>query len=412
MIQLAHKRDCCGCHACAQACPKGCIYMREDNEGFLYPAVEVASCIDCGLCEIVCPVVNRDEEHEPLAVYAAKNPDDKVRMKSSSGGVFTMLAERTIAEGGVVFGAKFESSWGGVMHAYTEESEGLSAFRGSKYVQSKIGNTYKEAEAFLKQGRKVLFSGTPCQIAGLKRYLRKEYENLLTVDVVCHGVPSPLVWREYIDYKRAKRAVGENTVSLSLKELPVVTGISFRDKSNGWGKYGFKICYTASKAVENSVSKSANTYSTEITPFEKDLFMKGFLKNLYLRPSCYACPAKGGRSGSDITLGDYWGVAQFHPQFADDKGVGLLLVGSEKGADALKEIGANMEASTYQSAIEYNPCIERSVPEPPQRSEFWEKFAQSGVAAIDKVCQSMRPSLFSRLVLKIKIAIWHIIHGR
>lgn len=381
MIQLAHKRDCCGCHACVQVCPKGCITMREDNEGFLYPVVDVDSCVDCALCETVCPIINQGEKHEPLAVYAAKNPDDEVRMKSSSGGVFTMLAERTIDEGGVVFGARFSEGFDAVLHCAAEDIEGVATFRGSKYVQSKVGNTYKEAETFLKQDRKVLFSGTPCQIAGLKRYLRREYDNLLTVDVVCHGVPSPLVWREYLKWVVPQ---GEG-----------VQYVNMRDKRNGWSSYCVDI-----RTERGSIC----------VPASKNLYIEGFLRDLYLRPSCYACPAKAGRSGSDITLGDFWGVAQSHPQFTDDKGVGLLLVGSKKGADALKEIGANMEMSTYSSAIGYNPCIERSASEPPQRDIFWDTFAQDGVVAIEKVCRRMRPSLISRCVLKMKMAIWHIIH--
>ena len=242
MIDIKEKNNCCGCSACVQICPKQCISMAADNEGFLYPQVNSAICIDCGLCEKVCLVINQSAPREPLVVYAAKNNNEDIRLKSSSGGIFTLLAEKVIEEGGVVFGAKFDADWN-VIHDYTETIEGLAAFRGSKYVQSIIGDNFKTAKQFLNNGRKVLFSGTPCQIAGLKKYLRKEYDNLLTVDVVCHGVPSPMVWRDYLDYKRAKRAAGKNTVSSSLKELPVITGISFRDKTKGWKKYGFRICY-------------------------------------------------------------------------------------------------------------------------------------------------------------------------
>ena len=212
MIDIKEKNNCCGCSACVQICPKQCISMAADNEGFLYPQVNSAICIDCGLCEKVCPVINQSAPREPLVVYAAKNNNEDIRLKSSSGGIFTLLAEKVIEEGGVVFGAKFDADWN-VVHDYTETIEGLAAFRGSKYVQSIIGDNFKTAKQFLNNGRKVLFSGTPCQIAGLKKYLRKEYDNLLTVDVVCHGVPSPMVWRDYLDYKRAKRAAGKNTVS-------------------------------------------------------------------------------------------------------------------------------------------------------------------------------------------------------
>ena len=234
MIDIKDKKDCCGCSACVQKCPKQCISLKEDCEGFLYPIVDKDICIDCGLCEKVCPILYQGEERKPLKVFAAKNHDEEIRKQSSSGGIFTLLAEKIINEGGVVFGAKFDENWD-VKHDYTETIEGLAAFRGSKYVQSRIEDNYRKAETFLKQGRKVLFSGTPCQIAGLKRFFRKEYENLLTVDFICHGVPSPGVWRRYLQ-ETVARMCDKNRVStdpISIKNARVES-ISFRDKSHGW----------------------------------------------------------------------------------------------------------------------------------------------------------------------------------
>lgn len=170
MIEIVEKSDCVGCEACVQRCPKQCIVMKEDAEGFLYPQIDIEKCIDCGLCERVCPVINQGEPRKPLVAYAAKNQDESVRLSSSSGGVFTALAEYVIAQGGVVFGARFDESWN-VVHDYVETIEGLSAFRGAKYVQSRIGQSFLRAETFLKQGRMVLFSGLPCQITGLKKIL-------------------------------------------------------------------------------------------------------------------------------------------------------------------------------------------------------------------------------------------------
>lgn len=393
MIDIKEKHNCCGCSACVLVCPKQCISMSADNEGFLYPQVDGAICIDCGLCDKVCPVINQEEPREPLAVYAAKNNNEEIRLKSSSGGIFTLLAEQIIAEGGVVFGARFNESWE-VVHDYTETIEGLEPFRGSKYVQSVIGDNFIKAKQFLKDGRKVLFSGTPCQIAGLKKFLRKEYENLLTVEVVCHGVPSPMVWRDYIDYKRAKRAVGKNTVSSSLNELPVIAGISFRDKTNGWKKFGFKISYAASKAAENSVSKSADNTNYEITPFSEDLFMKGFLKNLYLRPSCYHCAARQGKSGADISIADYWGIQSIHPEIDDDKGTGLILINTKQGANYFNSIAnqINSLTSNYNNAIMQNPCIVKSVKEPNRRQQFWQNYPISKIDCIEVVCDLMTPS--------------------
>lgn len=393
MININEKKDCCGCNACVQICPKHCITMFPDIEGFLYPQVDFDICVGCGLCVEVCPVINQNESRLPLAVYAAKNKNEEIRLKSSSGGIFTLLAEKIIKEKGVVFGARFDENWN-VIHDYTETIEGLEWFRGSKYVQSVIGNNLKKAKQFLTEGRKVLFSGTPCQIAGLKKYLRKEYENLLAVEVVCHGVPSPKVWRDYIEYKRAKRGTGKNSVSSSLNELPVVTGISFRDKSNGWKKYGFKISYAAFKAAENTVSKSVISNS-EITPFNEDLFMKGFLKNLYLRPSCYHCAARQGKSGADISIADYWGVQSIHPELDDDKGTGLVLINTKHGVNYFNSIKDQIDSliSSYDKAIMQNPCIIKSVKQPKQRIIFWSNYHISKIDCIEVVINSMRPVL-------------------
>lgn len=198
MINIEDKSLCCGCGACLQVCPKHCITFVQDEEGFLYPFVNEKICVDCGLCEKVCPVINQNTPCDrPLQTYAAVNKNDSKRMMSSSGAAFRSIAEIVIQDNGVVFGAKFDDDWS-VIHDCTETLEGLVAFQGSKYVQSKIGDCYLRAKAYLDQGRKVLFSGTPCQIAGFNLFLRKPYSNLITVDLICHGVPSPRVWDEYL----------------------------------------------------------------------------------------------------------------------------------------------------------------------------------------------------------------------
>ena len=241
MIQIKEKYECCGCGACVQRCPKHCIEFIKDKEGFLYPKVDETTCINCGLCEKVCPVINQHSIRKPLDIYAASNTNEVIKAESSSGGIFTILAETIINEGGVVFGARFNEQYE-VVHDFTDNISGLAAFRGSKYVQSKIGNSFSEAETFLKQNRKVLFSGTPCQITGLKKFLRKEYSNLVTVDFVCHGVPSPEVWRNYLSsIIRPKGVDGKNSVPLSLNDMPSIESISFRDKRNGWKKFGFSV---------------------------------------------------------------------------------------------------------------------------------------------------------------------------
>lgn len=395
MIVLKEKKDCCGCSACAQRCPKQCITMQSDNEGFLYPIIDTDKCIDCGLCEKVCPVINRNEPSKPIAAYAAINKNEEIRLASSSGGIFTLLAEAIINEGGVVFGVKFNEKWQAVFD-YTETLEGIAPFRGSKYVQAVVGNAYKDAESFLKSGRKVLFTGTPCQIAGLKKYLRKEYDNLLAVDVICHGAPSPLVWKEYLnELIRAKRVAEKNTVSLSLNDEPVLTGISFRDKTNGWKKYCFRATFAALKAAKNSVSEPPYLLET----FNKNKFMQGFLRDIYLRPSCYSCPAKNGTSGSDITLGDFWGIENHISEIDDDKGVSAVLINSTKGVDALKLIDYEKKETDYNTIVLGNPALVHSVKCPTSnRNKFYSSVSTNISYRISIACKrSILEKVLNRL---------------
>jgi len=192
MIRIEDKQICTGCYACLNICPEQCVSMNNDNEGFWYPVVDNERCIDCGLCVKVCPIINRVEYENKPITYACINNREDIRLESSSGGIFTLIAEQIIACGGIVFGARFDDNFN-VIHDYVDTKEGLQKFRGSKYLQSRIGETFKEVEKQLEKGRKVLFSGTPCQIAGLKSFLDKPNDSLFTVDIICHGVPSPLV---------------------------------------------------------------------------------------------------------------------------------------------------------------------------------------------------------------------------
>ena len=374
MIQITDKSLCCGCAACVQRCPKQCITLHEDHEGFLYPKVDADTCIDCGLCEKVCPIINEGTSHLPLNVYAAINKNEKIRLESSSGGVFTLLAEQTIEEGGVVFGARFDENWQ-VKLDYTETIEGITAFRGSKYVQARTENTYKEAELFLKTGRKVLFTGTPCQIAGLKKFLRKEYDNLLAVDFVCHGVPNPKVWAKYLQELLASKGE-KNTVSFSPNRTNVferyapISGISFRDKTLGWKKYSFVLRQNLTKVTtdgeENSVSFS--------DMHRNNTFMRLFLSDIILRPSCSDCHCKEGKSGADITIADFWGIGNVSPEMDDDKGTSLILVQTEKGKQVFSQIDIVRKEQTYEDASYCNQGLKSHCKPHPKRELFWEKF--------------------------------------
>lgn len=396
MIKIVNKQDCCGCSACVQRCPKHCITLKEDGEGFLYPHVNSDECIDCGLCEKVCPELHHGERHIPLEVYAAKNKDESIRMQSSSGGIFTLLAEKVIQEEGVVFGAAFDANWE-VMHTYAETMEGLVDFRGSKYMQSRIGTAYQDAEYFLKQGRKVLFSGSPCQIKGLKLFLRKNYDNLIAVDFICHGVPSPKVWREYMKETIARKS-GKNSVLPY--PIPCKIGIDtvdFRSKSTGWKKFSFALTLseTSVEGVKNTVLLSS--------VFSENPFMRAFLADLILRPSCYSCPSKSGRSGSDLTIADYWAIPQVAPEFDDDKGVSLVLVQTEKGKSfyqSLKE-KTTFIVTSYQEAQGANGGFKEKTPMHPKRSRFFTEFAQSDdiIGLIDR---TLRIPLYRKLLKKVK----------
>lgn len=398
MIHIINKSECCGCNACIQRCPKKCITMHEDEEGFLYPIVDQSICIDCGLCEKVCPVINPNEPRRPLQVLAAKNKDEDQRLRSSSGGIFILLAEHIIKQGGVVFGARFDKNWE-VEHGYAETLEDLELLMRSKYVQSRIGNTYKEAEQFLKQGRQVMFVGTPCQIAGLKRFLRKEYENLLAVDFICHGVPSPGVWRRYLEEIKSERSedTGKNTVlSSSLQSMPVITGINFREKQLGgysWKKYGFVVHAKSPFMGDlNSVLLSTN--------INDNIYMEAFLQNYILRPSCYFCFAKNGKSKSDITVSDFWGLHLCMPQFDDDKGVSAVFFHTQKSLDIFKGFDIDSIECSFNDGIRANSYI-KSADKPVFRNRFWLKFKDG--STVGKCLEyAQNPSLLVRVVSKVK----------
>lgn len=372
MIDIKEKVKCCGCNACVQICPKHCIVMQEDEEGFLYPKVNTDECINCNLCEKVCPIINQNEPCQPLKVFAAKNSNKVKRTQSSSGGLFIALAEQIIKQDGVVFGACFDSNWE-IEHQFTETLDGLFPLMRSKYVQSRIGNTFKEAEQFLKQEKMVLYVGTSCQIAGLKRFLRKNYENLITVDFICHGVPSPKVWRKYLREEFEEQSMlclsaEKNTIlSSSLNSISSIKDINFRAKSyNGydWEKSGFVI-------FGKSVNKNQHNSVLSSYKHNENPFMKGFLANIYLRPSCYHCPAKSGRSGADITLADFWGIQKIDPSFYDKAGVGCAIINSTKGQTLFNTIDAEIIDSNLEAVTNNNYLYYRSVSMPKCRDFFF-----------------------------------------
>lgn len=382
MILISDKKECCGCTACMQSCPKHCIFLEKDTEGFLYPKVDTDTCVNCGLCEKVCPVLHPVSSTKAPLVYAGINNDTNIRLQSSSGGIFTLIAEQILQKNGVVFGACFDEQWN-VVHRYTETKEGFSRFRGSKYVQSHLGDSFLQTKRFLDEGREVLFSGTPCQIAGLKNFLRKSYQNLLTVDVVCHGVPSPKVWQKYLHESVCKAYHIRQGSPFSLADK--IMNISFRSKEKGWKEFCMSIVYKNRKK--------------EVIPFYDDTYMNVFLSDLSLRPSCYACSAKLHHVQSDITLADFWGIDRLHSEMDDDKGCSLILVHNAHALSLLKSLDCQLQEQKLDEAIDFNPTIIHSVKEPVNRNFFYMILDKTNFAFSYKVSTSS--SLLMRIIRKI-----------
>lgn len=310
MIQIIRKEECCGCEVCANVCPYNCIRMIPDEKGFLYPQADREKCTDCQLCERVCPAASPQEPDEYRAMYAVQNKNEQIRKESTSGGAFSLIAEWVLAKRGVVIGAAFDGNFQ-VIHTAAERVEEIAAFRGSKYVQSHPGDIYRKTKSWLKEGRWVCFSGTPCQVNGLKRYLAQEYERLVTVDLACRGVTSPFFLKKYLSYHRQKAG-------------KAITDVRFREKYYGYGystmKVGFSdgTCYRAG--------------------MESDIFLRSFFLDLNTRESCHECRFKTMGRVSDFTLFDGWHVRKFKREMDDDGGTTFCMIQSDKGMDIFKEL--------------------------------------------------------------------------
>lgn len=342
----AKRSDCAGCEACANVCPRGAIEMTADAEGFYYPRIDKRKCVECGRCDRTCPVLNAPERpSKPPIAIAAVNRDWNVRRKSSSGGTFTALAEIVLKRGGIIFGAAFDEQWN-VVHISVDAIDGLDRLRGSKYVQSRIGDVYRRVKAALDSDRDVMFVGTPCQIAGLKNFLGRDHDRLTLVDTACKGITPPVLWKTYVDY----RGRGHEIVN-----------VNFRDKQSGWENSFFKIVY-----------RDCPHYSAELN---KDLFGQGFGLGLTLRPSCSACHFKGSARISDITLADFWGVRKVQPEMFDNRGTSLVLIHSDKGARLINETNLIRRQTDLSKAVENNPCLITSFPADERRAEFFKALA-------------------------------------
>ncbi len=358
-------KNCCGCSACASACVKNCIEMLPNKEGFLYPVIDTKHCIDCGQCKLACPISRCGAESAPLA-YAVVSCNSAVRRLSSSGGVFSLLAEKIIADGGAVFGAAFDESFR-VKHIKAETLEEVARLRTSKYVQSDIANCYGEAKALLDSGRLVLFTGTPCQISGLKSFLKRDYDKLFTQDVFCLGVPSPEVWSTYKEEKTCGKQLN---------------AVSFRHKLEG--TYALRFAFNdGTELIERS---------------DSCIYTRAFVERLCLRESCYDCGFKGLARESDITLADFWGIEKIHPEMDDGNGVSLILLHSDKAKALFESIkdSAKYKEVDAKSAIIGNPMAIRSAYRDSARDIFMASYKKEGL--LKAYTKSTRPDL----KLKIK----------
>lgn len=347
MKQVIEKKDCCGCAACVNICPHNAISMVENYEGFLYPEIDEAKCVSCGLCQKACPVLSKDNNNFKKPDCYAVMADDETRKVSSSGGAFSILADYILDKKGYICGCTFDKSELKAKHIIINLKEDLYKLRGSKYVQSDIGTSYLDVKKLLENGNFVLFSGTPCQVAGLKSFLRKDYENLLTVDILCHGVPSPKVHRKYL-----------NELLKSRDEK--VINVNFRDKVRGW-----------SPILTHTTTTTTTTYSYIQVD---DTYMQLFLNNISLRKNCTDCKFCSTQRPGDFTIADFWGIENFDKNLNDGKGTSLVLVNNIKAKNIYERLSEKFQLSK-SVPLKYAILGNRNLYSPhkihPKREEFF-----------------------------------------
>jgi len=379
-VNLASKQLCSGCTACYAVCPVFAIAMREDHEGFKSPEIDSKRCTDCGRCEQVCPVLHPRAAREPLAVYAAKNKDENVRSQSSSGGIFTLLAQHVLKEKGVVFGAGWSPDWR-VVHKAVETDRGLADLRGSKYVQSDMKDIFKQVKKVLDLKQKVLFTGTPCQVAGLWNYLcdsiTKNHpynECLLLVDMICMAVSSPKVFNLFLQEKT-------HQYNKSLKQ------ISFRSKKNGWAKKTFVLNFADNQEY--------------VECGDTENFCKGFAQSLFNRPACFNCSCRQLKSGADITIADYWNVHKKFPALDDGRGISLVMANTPLGSRIAGHILplCDYVASNFDDVKKNNPAVLKSFGQHPNRRLFFQHMESENVESL--IREMLKPSLYRRLRNKV-----------
>lgn len=354
MIVIKEKKDCCGCSACASVCPHDAIEMKVDDEGFVYPDVDVHSCVDCKACEKVCPL---RANYVPVQtdypkVFAAVNKDETEYNASSSGGMFMLIAREIMKHGGVAFGSRYDADFR-VVHSLAEDMVGCARFQGSKYTQSDTIGVYPKVRQFLKEGRKVLFTGTPCQVAGLRLYLKKEYENLFCCDLICHGVPSPSIYADYLNFVSQNKKIAR---------------INFKYKIKGKDRTTLRIDYSDGTSIQDCLK----------TRVWNELQFSGCIE----RPSCYDCKFTNFHRPGDISLGDFWGLNKLHSNFCKGKCPSLVILNTNKGL----EMWQRVDEQVLSMESNMTECLQPQLIHPTvmadNRVQFWQDYLDYGFSYI------------------------------
>ena len=379
MIKLESKSNCMGCSACHSICPVSAIEMIEDEEGFKYPIIDYEKCISCGACVRICPEKNLDYITKNIPeCYAVYHKVDDIRLKASSGGIFWGIAKWILDNKGAVFGVGWNDECH-VKYFAIENIEKLDLLHGAKYVQASVDNYMINVKHLLEDGRWVLFSGTPCQVAGLKSYLKKDYEKLICVDFVCHGVPSYHLLEKYTEY---------------LFPNDKVDTVNFRSKKTGWHNYSFEAISCNKKRITDTVNKN--------------LYMRAYLSDIALRPSCYNCNYKGVGRMSDFTIGDFWGIENIDPVMDDNKGVSLMLLHSQCAKKIWKDISSNYiyKNELLEHVIKYNSAIVNRAHEPDTRKLFYKKLKKIKSSKLKEMINKASNNTFlNKVVRKLGVII-------
>lgn len=381
MLEVIEKNKCCGCSACFSACGHQAITMQLDSEGFEYPIINQEACVDCGLCQSVCPVLQyenrmdiRVKKSDVQIGFSARNKNYSQRLVSSSGSIFPPIAEWILDNNGLVVGAAYDNDFN-VVHKFVESKAELCALQGSKYLQCKADNeTFKYIRKELKNGRKVLYSGMACQVEGLKSFLRKDYDNLYTIDLICMGIPSYVVWQKYL-----AAFFGDEKIK----------SINFKEKSIGWDTFTFRV------DTDKRIFKERGMHN---------LYLRSMFLSWNMRPSCFQCPFKKAKRISDFTLADAWGVYHRTPDINDNKGLSSVIVHSNKGLELwniLKDKIDSVQVSIDDIAAGNSNLITNK-PQTGDRRRFYEILLSNPRTAFVDLCSIKKPSLMHRIMSKMK----------